>query len=163
MEVSGSYLAQFTGCTWRTVQKRLERAGVHPIRTEGAAHLYDSVRALAAILGPPARADDAELAEDLREHEATMLASCCSDAFIPAALALHERFGLDAEQATRAAAGTLMFALHAHAGGDEDAEYDTSGPLDAIGRGAGNVAVAEVRAAIDRLHASEKPKRKGRA
>ena len=49
MEVSGSYLAELTGKAWRTVKKRLVKAGIQPVRQDGAADYYDSTAALPAL------------------------------------------------------------------------------------------------------------------
>lgn len=48
-EVSGNALAELTGKSWRTVKRRLEEAGIKPLRSEGNADLYDSAEALKAI------------------------------------------------------------------------------------------------------------------
>jgi phage terminase Nu1 subunit (DNA packaging protein) len=48
-EISGSKLAELTGKSWRTIQRRLSAARIEPVLTQGKAHLFDSVVALAAI------------------------------------------------------------------------------------------------------------------
>ena len=49
MEIAYNKLSELTGYTYRTVKKRLDAAGLKPIRKEGPAILFDSALALKAI------------------------------------------------------------------------------------------------------------------
>ncbi len=48
-ELSYNQLSDLTGFTYRTVKKRLENAGIKPVRKDGNAHLFNSVDALQVL------------------------------------------------------------------------------------------------------------------